>query len=124
MDRLCCYKIYKIICKKLHCEALGYDCLTKAARRRGAESEKVIWAEVTYGPGKRRVPLFVEVGGKSLSLKLGKRAERSEDVQKEIVKRILLALKKHAVCAGSYKIARGTEFEAELVKFDLSRGIS
>lgn len=44
-----------------------------------------------------------------------------DDVQKEIVKKILKTLEKHSVAAGKSHIGRNFNFEAALLEFDLAR---
>lgn len=128
-SRTVVYKLCKIMCKILGCEALCYGPLSKRTR-----DCPVIYAQF---PGGEKLALAARVvdkrGGISavLPLALKKTPKSSDDVQKLVVKRILRALETHDVVldpAGRNiwplgVLRRGMDFERHLVEEDLKRGL-
>lgn len=125
-SRAILYKTYKILCKLLGCEAICYGPLTKKMAARG---KKVIYASCIGGEKLAVAKLAEEfprwVGGRrATALALRKNVE-GQDLQKQIVLKILETLEKHdvtLVARGYSKILkRGMDFESLLLMEDLER---
>lgn len=124
-SRTVIYKLYRVMCKILGCEALCYGPLSKRTKDR-----PVIYAQF---PGGEKIALAARVSaGRSvvLPLVLSKPPKSSDDVQKLVVKRILRALETRDVIldlAGRSSLPhrvlrRDLDFERHLVEEDLKRG--
>ena len=126
-SRAVLYKTYKILCKLLGCEAICYGPLTK---KMAAEGKKVIYASCLGGEKLAVVKLeegFLRYAGgrrKATALALRKNM-RSQDLQKQIVLKILETLEEHDVtlAARGYSkiLERGMDFESLLLREDLER---
>ena len=125
-SRAVLYKTYKILCKLLGCEAICYGPLTK---KMAAEGKKVIYASFVDGKKIAVAKLADGFPGqdsfrRAMALALRKNM-RSQDLQKQIVLKILETLEKHDViliARGYSKILkRGMDFESLLLKEDLAR---
>ena len=125
-SRAVLYKTYKILCKLLGCEAICYGPLSK---KMAAKGRKVIYASFVGGE-KLAVAKLPEgfpgqdSGGRATALALRKNT-RSQDLQKQIVLKILETLEKHdvAIVARGYSkiLKRSMDFESLLLKEDLAR---
>lgn len=127
-SRVVLYKTYKILCKLLGCEAICYGPLTKKMAKEG---KKVIYASCIGGE-KLAVAKLEERsprgGGRettALALRKNMKKRSSQDLQKQIVLKILETLEKHdvtLVARGYSKILeRGMDFESLLLREDLAR---
>lgn len=125
-SRAALYKTYKLMCKLLGCEAICYGPLTK---KMATEGKKVIYA-LCLGGEKLAVVKLEEgfpryAGGKRATALALRKNMKSQDLQKQIVLKILEALEKHDVTlvarAYSKILKRGMDFESLLLKEDLAR---